>query len=186
MLKKYCHYTNGVTLVGADHSPPVEGCQASPDGVVHSPPVEGCQASPDGVVHSPPVEGCQASPDGVVHSPPVEGCQASPDGVVHSPPVEGCQAPPDGVVHSPPVEGCQASPDGVVVACLHKPNRPRHPIMVAVNEMDRMDCLYRRNALRVVCVNLVAQGGWNGTSTVRSGGYINPPLPVAVFFNSPK
>ncbi len=29
-----CGCTNGVTLVGADHSPPVEGCQAPPDGVV--------------------------------------------------------------------------------------------------------------------------------------------------------
>ena len=52
-----------------------------------------------------------------------------------------------GADHSPPLEGWQAQPDGVVVACLHKPNRPRHQIMVTVNEMDRMDCLYRRNAL---------------------------------------
>ena len=63
---------------------------------VNSPPVEGWQAQPDGVVcimfapvNSPPVEGWQAQPDGVVcimfapvNSPPVEGWQAQPDGVV--------------------------------------------------------------------------------------------------------
>ena len=263
--------------VGADYSPPVEGWQASPDGVVvaclhkpnrlrhiivqpiywvlaryyvliqralkppaveadYSPPVEGWQASPDGVVvaclhkpnrlrhiivqpiywvlaryyvliqralkppavgtdYSPPVEGWQASPDGVVvaclhkpnrlrhiivqpiywvlaqyyvliqralkppavgadYSPPVEGWQASPDGVVvaclHKPnrlrhiivqPIywvlaryyvliqRALKPPAVGADYSPPVEGCQASPDGVVVACLHKPNRLRHIIV---------------------------------------------------------
>ena len=29
----------------------------------------------------------------------------------------------------------------------------RHPIMVTVNEMDRMDCLYRRNALGQIIEN---------------------------------
>ena len=63
-----------------DHSPPVEGWQAPPDGVLwrvcisivpdHSPPVEGWQTTPDGMVvaclykyvpdHSSPVEGWQA------------------------------------------------------------------------------------------------------------------------------
>ena len=32
-----------------------------------------------------------------------------------------------GADHSPPLEGWQAKPDGVVVACLHQPNRLRHP-----------------------------------------------------------
>ena len=275
LLKKYRHRIN--ETAGADYSSPVEGWQASPDGVVvaclhkpnrlrhiivqpiywvlaryyvliqralkppavgadYSPPVEGCQASPDGVVvaclhkpnrlrhiivqpiywvlaryyvliqralkppavgtdYSPPVEGWQASPDGVVvaclhkpnrlrhiivqpiywvlarywvfiqhalkppavgadYSPPVEGWQASPDGVVvaclHKPnrlrhiivqPIywvlaryyvliqRALKPPAVGADYSPPVEGWQASPDGVVVACLHKPNRLRHIIV---------------------------------------------------------
>ena len=72
-----------------------------------------------------------------------------------------------GADHSPPVEGWQAQPDGVVfcVPTIFTPTAPRHPIMVTVNEMDRMDCPYRHNAL-----------GW---------GYKSAPTAYEILFQQP-
>ena len=49
--------------------------------LVHSPPLEGCQAQPDGVVFCVLTGAVEKVPP-LVHSPPMEGWQAQPDGVV--------------------------------------------------------------------------------------------------------
>ena len=50
----------------------------------------------------------------------------------------------------PPVNRRYVLQNFNLIACRTLQNAisaPRHQIMVTVNEMDRMDCLYRRNAL---------------------------------------
>ena len=149
------HLSNSHHSYGPNNSPPVEGCQAPPDGVVFPSP---------GGDNSPPVEGCQAPLDGVVSSYLHKAIPLLRRGVKlrltgwYSPPVEGCQAPPDGVVvwvlhqliplpwrgvklrltgwYSPPLEGCQAPLDGVVYNRLHPPT----PQTIAANSPPAEGC----------------------------------------------
>ena len=130
----------------------------------NSPPVEGWQAQPDGVVvaylHSPNCLHHQfMQMVGADHSPPVEGWQAQPDGVVvaylnklnclrhiitqtiyrifarYYVLIQRPSKPPVGADHSPPVEGWQAQPDGVVVAYLNKLNCLRHIITQTIYQV---------------------------------------------------
>ena len=100
LLKKYRHRSNVTAcaieitkMVGADYSPPVEGCQAPPDGVVFCVPT--IFTLTNRLRHQIMQTTRNASS---LHVYRLRHQIMQTVGADYSPPVEGCQAPPDRVV----------------------------------------------------------------------------------------